>query len=30
MNEIVDYVDKNRRAGGLYISLNNEELLKNY
>jgi hypothetical protein len=26
MGEIVDYIEKNKRAGGIYISLNAEEL----
>lgn len=28
MNEIGQYVNRNRKAGGLYISLNNEETSK--
>jgi len=24
MTEITDYIDRNRKAGGLYISLNND------
>jgi len=30
MGQIVDYIEKNKRAGGLYISLNTEELIKGF
>lgn len=28
MGEVVEYIEKNKRAGGLYISLNTEELAR--
>lgn len=30
MGQIVDYIDKNKRAGGLYIALNTDELARGY
>jgi hypothetical protein len=30
MGEIVDYIEKNRSAGGLYISINGEELTQGF